>query len=285
MRGIITGLLGGAYRQRGDVVAASRAYTETIRASQASGNISVTLIAMGQLAQLQAIQGQLHQTTRTYQQALDLAAQWHVTTSPALGVALVSMGEVLREWNDLDGAEHLLLQGVEYCQQRGGLAECALDGFLSLARVFQARGEMDGALRMIQQAEQIGRDSQYATRVSASQAKLWLAQGNVPATTRWAATLQHEFNVGGEFSYEHLDGYIVLARLHIARGELTEVIRLLGRLLQMAESAGLMGQVIEVLVLQALSFQAQGEFTPGHDSAHTGVRVGRAAGLCPHLRR
>lgn len=257
LRGIITGLLGGAYRLRGDVVTASRAYTETIRVSQASGNLPVALIAMGQLAQLQAMQGQLHQATRTYQQALDLAARWRITSSPALGVALVSMGEVLREWNDLDEAERLLLQGIEYCQQRGGLAECALDGFLSLARVVQARGEMDGALRMIQQAEQIGQDFHYATRVAASQAKLWLAQGNIPAATRWAATLQHELNLGGELACEHLDGYIVLARLHIARGELTEAIRLLRQLLQMAESAGLTGQVIEVLVLQALSFQAQ----------------------------
>ena len=140
LRGVVTGLLGGAYRLRGDVVAASRAYTETIRASQASDNIPVALIAMGQLAQLQAMQGQLHQAAETYQEALDLASRWSVTTLPALGVAHVSMGEVLREWNDLDGAERLLLQGIEYCQQRGGLAECALDGCLSLARVFQARG-------------------------------------------------------------------------------------------------------------------------------------------------
>ncbi|HEX6779363.1 MAG TPA: hypothetical protein VF099_14230, partial [Ktedonobacterales bacterium] len=257
LRGIVTGLLGGAYRSRGEVVAASHAYAETIRASQASDNIPVALIAMGQLTQLQVMQGQLHEATRTYQQALDLAARWGVTTSPALGVALVSMGEVLREWNDLAGAERLLLQGIEYCLQRGGLAECALDGCLSLAHVFQARGEMDVAFRVVQQAEQIGRDAYYLARVSATRAKLWLAQGNVAAVMRWAATLQHELNAVGELAYEHLDGYIVLARLHMVRRELTEAIRLLKRLLQMAESAGLIGQVIEVLVLQALSFLAQ----------------------------
>jgi ATP/maltotriose-dependent transcriptional regulator MalT len=258
LRGIVSGLLGGAYRLRGDVVAASRAYTETIRASQASGNIPVALIALGQLAQLQSMQGRLHQAAETYQEALDLAALWGITTLPALGVARVSMGEVLREWNDLDGAERLLLEGIEYCQQRGGLAECALDGFLSLARVFQARGEVDGALRMVQQAEQIGPDSHSAARISASRAKLWLAQGNIPAANRWAATLQHELNEEGELTYEHLDGYIVLVRLRMVRGELTEALRLLGRLLHMAESARLIGQVIEVLVLQALSFQVQG---------------------------
>jgi LuxR family maltose regulon positive regulatory protein len=117
---------------------------------------------------------------------------------------------------------------------------------------------MDGALRMIQRAEQIGRDSHSAAKVTASQAKLWLAQGNVPAVTSWATKLQHELNKGSELAYEHLDGYIVLARLGMVRRKLTEALWLLGRLLQMAESAGLTGQVIEVLVLQALSFQAQG---------------------------
>ena len=258
LRGIASGLLGGAYRLRGDVVAASRAYKETIRASQASDNVPVALIAMGQLAQLQTMQGQLHQAAETYQEALNLAARWGVTTSPALGVALVSMGEVLREWNDLDQAERLLLQGIGYCQQRGGLAESALDGCLSLARVFQARGEMDGALHMVQQAEQMGGDYHYAARVTAFQAKLWLAQGNVQAATGWAARLQHDLNVDSELAYEHLDGYIVLARLAIVRGSLTEALGLLERLLQLAEPAGLTGKVIEVLVLQALSFQAQG---------------------------
>jgi LuxR family maltose regulon positive regulatory protein len=257
LRGITTGLLAGAYRLRGDVVAASSAYMETIRTSQASNNVPVTLIAMGQLAQLQAMQGQLHQAARTSQQAIDLATRRGATTSPALGVTLVSMGEVLGEWSALDEAERLLLQGIEYCQRQGGLAECALDGCLSQARVFQARGEMDGALRMIQQAEQIGRGSYYATRVAATQAKLWLAQGNLAATTKWAATLQHEIGTGDELTYEHLDGYIVLARLGMVHGELTEAIRLLRRLLQMAESAELVGQVIEILLLQALAFQAQ----------------------------
>jgi LuxR family maltose regulon positive regulatory protein len=117
---------------------------------------------------------------------------------------------------------------------------------------------MDGALRMVQQAEQIGRDYHYAARVRAFQAKLWLAQGNIQAVTGWAARLQHELSADGELAYKHLDGYIVLARLHMVRGKLSEALRLLGRLLQKAESAGLIGQAIEVLVLQALSFQAQG---------------------------
>jgi LuxR family maltose regulon positive regulatory protein len=238
------------------VVAASRSYAETVRASQASGNIPVALIALGQLSQLQAMQGQLHQAAGTYRQALDLASRRGLTTLPALGVAQVSMGEVLREWNDLDEAERLLLEGIEHCQQRGGLAECALDGLLSLARVFQARGEIDGALRVIQQAEQIGRDF-HSARLSASQAKLWLVQGHVPAVTEWAAALQRELDEGSELASVHLDGYTVLARLHMVRGELKEAIQLLGRLLQIAESTGLIGQAIEVLVLQALSFQAQ----------------------------
>jgi LuxR family maltose regulon positive regulatory protein len=50
-----------------------------------------------------------------------------------------------------------------------------------------------------------------------------------------------------------------LARVLLAQGELGAAERLLERLLQSAESAGRMGRVIEILILQALTRQAQGE--------------------------
>lgn len=256
-RSIVTGLLGGAYRLRGDLAAARRAYNETVHVSQASGNVAVTLFALGELVQVHVMQGALHQAARTYQQALDLAAQRPAPTAPALGVAMVSMGEVLRQWNDLDGAERLLLQGIAFCQQRGGMAEYALNGCLSLARVFLARGQGDEVLRMTEQAEQIGRDSHFAARVAALQARWWLAQEKRNAAIRWAATLQHELMASDEFVYDHLDTSLVLARLHIAQGRSDEALQLLERLLPTAASAGLTGQMIEIQALEAIAFQAQ----------------------------
>ena len=54
------------------------------------------------------------------------------------------LGELLRERNDLDAAEHLLVQGLELV--RGTIAADAYYvtlGFVALARVYQARGAFD----------------------------------------------------------------------------------------------------------------------------------------------
>ena len=63
--------------------------------------------------------------------------------------------------------------------------------------------------------------------------------------------------------------HITLARMLIAQyqndrrdGSIHEAMRLLERLLQAAEEGGRMGSVIEILVLQALAHQAQGNITP-----------------------
>ncbi len=63
--------------------------------------------------------------------------------------------------------------------------------------------------------------------------------------------------------------HITLARILIAQyqndrmdGSIHAAMRLLDRLLQAAEEGGRMGSVIEILVLQALAHQAQGNITP-----------------------
>ncbi len=71
------------------------------------------------------------------------------------------------------------------------------------------------------------------------------------------------------FSYLREFEHITLARILIAQyqndrmdGSIHAVMRLLDRLLQAAEEGSRMGSVIEILVLQALAHQAQGNITP-----------------------
>ncbi|RPI91159.1 MAG: helix-turn-helix transcriptional regulator, partial [Chloroflexi bacterium] len=52
---------------------------------------------------------------------------------------------------------------------------------------------------------------------------------------------------------------ITLARLHLAQSRITEAIALLGQFREDAEAAERMGSVIEVLMLEALAFAAQGD--------------------------
>jgi LuxR family transcriptional regulator, maltose regulon positive regulatory protein len=230
--------------------------------SQTPSTMTLALIASGRLVLTQALQGQLHQAAATYQQTLGLAATYGMSAMPWIGVAQVGMGEVLREWNDLEGAEDLVRQGIAHCTESGGLAEMALDGSLTLARVVQARGDTDGALAVLQQAEALGRDghvAQYAERVALARARLWLTatQGDVAAALHWAGAREEVWRADETPGYVDLLERLTLARLHLMQGRRDEAAALLQWLLGRAEAGGLTGCVLEILALQARIFLEQ----------------------------
>jgi LuxR family maltose regulon positive regulatory protein len=100
--------------------------------------------------------------------------------------------------------------------------------------------------------------------VAAVKARVWIRQGRLVEALGWA----HErgLSVGDELSYLREFEHITLARLLIARhrsdrGEsaLLELKALLDRLQQAAEQGRRPGSLVEVLVLQALAHQVQGD--------------------------
>jgi LuxR family maltose regulon positive regulatory protein len=64
--------LGIAYQLQGDRAAASRAYSEAIAISQASGNIIINLSATVGLGNVQETENQLYPAAQTYQRVLQL---------------------------------------------------------------------------------------------------------------------------------------------------------------------------------------------------------------------
>jgi len=242
----------------GDVVGAGRILTEAMTLSQAAGNIFITLFVLRQLGEQQAIQGQLRFAAGVYQQALDLADARQILTLPVVGTAYVGMGELLYEWNDLDGATRRLMQGIEH-GQRGGMPEILLSGYMNLAQVKQARVDAPGATQMCRQALQIARQTN-APRIiawmAALQARLWLAQGQIAAAVHWAQT--SGFTPEDTPNYLLEIDYITLARVLIAQGDTARALSFLERLLQAAETAERMRSVIEILTLQAVAHQMCG---------------------------
>jgi LuxR family maltose regulon positive regulatory protein len=66
-------------------------------------------------------------------------------------------------------------------------------------------------------------------------------------------------DASGDPTYLHEIKYIALARILIAQGRPDETTRLLSRLLNAAEAGGHISRVIEILMLQALTSQTEGE--------------------------
>jgi len=282
LRGIAAWNLGLSYLVSGDVVAGSHAFDEAIRMSQEAGNIMIAVMALSHLAQQYMGEGQLYKAAEIYERALELAADRQGNPLPIASEALIGLGRLAREWNDLEAATRYLTEGIELARRWGEIG--VLDGYISLARVKQAQGDVDGARDVIQKAQQVAAKTD-ATElddffVDALQARLWIAQGELEAAMRWVEerglALPAPSTVEGSEAegldrgagstelegsdtllnyylrkYEHL----VLARLLIAQGQPEEALALLEPLLSRQELNRL---VIEIQALRALAFQAQG---------------------------
>jgi ATP/maltotriose-dependent transcriptional regulator MalT len=237
----------------------SRFFGEASAIGWESGNIHMASFSARRLAEVQVMQGHLGQAAETYQQMQNLLARRGIQYTYATGSACVGMGELLCEWNDLDAAVQQLREGIEHGKS-GPNARILLPGYVALARTLQSMGDAAGALGAIQEATQVWQQYHF-TRwwgmppVAAYQARLWLARGDVASATRWVQ--EQGLRADGELDYQREVEYITLARLLIAQGDADKASGLLQRLLKSAETGGRISRVIEILMLQALSLQAQ----------------------------
>ncbi|TMD74512.1 MAG: LuxR family transcriptional regulator, partial [Chloroflexi bacterium] len=116
--------LGIAYQFQGDRAAASRAYSEAISISQASGNIIINLWATVGLGNVQETENQLYPAAQTYRRVLQLAGD---PPQPAACEAHLGLARICYEWNDLDAAQQHGQQSVQLARQienTGRLVAC-----------------------------------------------------------------------------------------------------------------------------------------------------------------
>src|SRR5262249_505524 len=144
------------------------------------------------------------------------------------------MGDLLREWNQLDAADGELAHGMALVQ--GGLATDAdviMLGYQALARVQQARGNGTTALATLHAFMQLAHQRQFfevlMEQAAGLRARLQLLEGDLPSALRWAegSGLSPE----DEISFPREAAQLTLARVRIAAGQAAEVMPLLERLL------------------------------------------------------
>jgi len=270
-RGLLAGALytiAVARLHQGDVDAASQAFAKSVILGETKGGPFMALVALQELSEVQIRQGYLSQVIQTCQKAMRMAARWRWQTMPAAGMAHIYFGQVLYERNDLIGATQELTDGID--RLRSSTIQFVLaQGFVTLSKIQLARGDYEGAFAAIQQGEDWLIQMQIGDRVAGillalGKTRLWLAQGQVKAAAHWLEACQwraEETNIG------YLQR-LTLVRLRLAQNRLDphgqiplEVTETLNRLLALKENGEWFGQVIEVLILQALVCQAQGAST------------------------
>jgi LuxR family maltose regulon positive regulatory protein len=259
--------VGIASKRLGDLVAATEAYKQAQDIGRAAGRMSLTLGALCNVGATQALQGRLHFARQTYQEAFRLFdAQSDGRRVPVMGHLYLDQAAILYEWNDLDLAFQDAGEGLDI-GRRFERATTQIDALILLTYVHQARGDALAARETCAEAWQLLRRSNVDIlrrhRFEVCQVRLWLAQGDIAAVTRW----QQETDLGVDDPIDFADElrHSSLARVLVARGSaeskrsyIDDALQLLARLQETAESGGWPSRVIEFLNLQALAHAAQG---------------------------
>jgi LuxR family maltose regulon positive regulatory protein len=169
-------------------------------------------------------------------------------------------GEIQAELNDLDRAIDQAKRGIELTEHGGDVMMLGW-AYLCLIRVLFSRGDMSGTEEVIRKTNDSVRESALPIWVRcqlvAWQARIGLVQGKLDEVSHWAQ--ERGLDIEGDLTYPHEMEYLALARIRVSQGEPEEAIRLLKRLLEAAEAGGRISRVIEILILQAMAFQARGE--------------------------
>lgn len=263
-RGAAAALLGLASWASGDLEVAHQAFADGMVSVQMAGNLSDAISGTIALADIRIAQGRLREAMRTYEHSLQLATEQGEFVPRGTADLYVGLSELYHEQNNLNTAMQHLLRSKEL-GERTGLPPNQSRWHVAQARIREAQGDLDGALDLLHEAERLStRDFFPNVRpVPALVARILVAQGRLGEALSWAR--EQGLSVSDAPHYLREFEHITLARILLARSKSEhadsprlEAMELLERLLKAAQEGGRMGSVIEILMLQALAHQAQG---------------------------
>ncbi len=266
--GVMLGVA-SAYLVSGDVTATNESQLTRIVASTSASNFQLaTFRVLTLLARFHVLQGRLHQAATTYAGAMQVM---QAEEKPVLGNSshyYFGLGDLLREWNELEKAEQHLAQGMELVRTYMIDGADLWLGYATLTRLEMARERYDQALATLDDFEQLSQQRPIApalkAQCAAMRAHVELARGNLQAALHWVST--SGLSVTDRCSYLSEREYLTLVRVRIAEARLSrgsallvEVLDLLERLLADAETKGRTLSVLEVLVLRVQALEVQGD--------------------------
>jgi LuxR family maltose regulon positive regulatory protein len=256
-------LLGMAEYASGDLHAAEQELLKfqasMWQANDIANAIGITFI----LANIKLVQGRLREAVSAYRQSLQLAVSRGAPFFIGASDLYRGLSELLCEQGDLEAAAQHLLTAQQLGEQ-GALTGWPHRLCVAQGRMKESQGDLAGALVLLDEAErQYVRNPLPDRPVAALKARTWVRQGRLTDALSWVR--EQNLSPDDDLSYLCEFEHLTLARVLIARyktdrvdGDLHAALGLLARLFQAAEEGGRNGSVIEILILQSLAHQAQG---------------------------
>ena len=272
-RGVVAINMAAGHWMKGHLPTAANGFAEAVRHSRAAGHFHVAMMAAGLRARVHMILGSLRDAERACVQALRLAVDHRMERVPAAGYAHIAMADLLREQNALERASQHATKGLDLILQ-GDIAGTLADAYAVQLKVLHALGDREAFAEIEADVEELIEDDglvQGEPGVGPFLVRFCLADGDLVGAERWV----HRLDVRQDDDLDPFreSSYVALARLLLARGELAEAQGLLARLLEVAQSGGRTGTVIEVQALMALSAQAAGDEGQAFDAIAAALKA------------
>lgn len=250
-RGLVELTLAAATRYAGDLEGSCRLYAAIAERSRREEPY-FAIVATCMQAGVRIEAGQLRQAQALYQEALNVATRHGGRTWGVTGLALVGLGEILREGDRPEEAAAMLNEGLT-CG--GWLPQVSVYGGLSLTRLHAAQGQADEAQRALalarSAAEEAGTRQAHDT-VLGGMASMWdlLDPPQRHVLRDWAATVSAEVPEGPLSEVRRMN-LLAKARILMHDGAPQQAEALLDALSRLAASTGRQGVALEAMALRA----------------------------------
>jgi LuxR family maltose regulon positive regulatory protein len=241
----------------GDLLESAQTMAEIAEKSLHAGNLLVALLALITKADVEMYQAHLHRAAQTSREALRLVPQAGGQDHVVEANVYCLLGEIQREWNDLDGAEGDLRRALAI-----GNADLMVEGPLSLALVQAARGRFDEALATIEAIPVHLLSPWDVTQVEVMRVRILIARGELAEAARWAEVWRRgrqERRTTSALALFCDMEELALGRVALAQGCVGEAVAPLEDLCARATGAGRWRNVLEARILLARARWTAGE--------------------------
>jgi LuxR family maltose regulon positive regulatory protein len=269
-RGLANRALSALCLMSRDLASAQRLLEEDVAASELAGDRLGASASLRRLGSLAFYRGELRNARAFYQRALEMSRDAHGRLWPVAGRVLTHLGELALESNELEESEGFLSEALELLNRL--MPGWNVGSYLALARLRQARGDETGAHEALDAARSLARTTETPmddVYLGIQEARLALTRGDIASAQHWASQWSAR---GGEPShpqghdveaflrshmFEEME-HATLARLHLAQSQPDQALAVLEPLMDESSGRSALGNPIELLVLRALAYLAQG---------------------------
>jgi LuxR family transcriptional regulator, maltose regulon positive regulatory protein len=258
-RSVLPYTLGMAYRSQGNYELAAQAFGQEVEMFAAPEDILGWTIATLEVAVVRRMQGRLHESEGICRRALQRIADLGAYPSGALSRVDLALGEVLREYGDLDEARRRVT-GVLERMRTWNMPTDRLAAQLSLLRILLSQKDIPVAKETVRVAKELRAGTPVFLDLSRSLDILEIRLTLLEQDTASAAVLMDALRPGtSQIVFLREQELVLLARLRLAQGRPADALAALETLAEEAEFGGRLYAWLEIQVQNVLSLDAKGE--------------------------